>query len=163
MYPAATDVVAGVTEIVVSTGAVTVKVAEPLIVPEAAVIVALPCATLVASPPLLTVAIVVAEEVQVAVVVRVCVVPLLYVPVAANCCVLPAATEAVAGVTEIEVSTGAVTVSVAEPLIVPDLAVIVALPCATLVASPPLLTVATDFAEELQVAVLVRFCVVPLL
>jgi hypothetical protein len=45
-----------------------------------------------------------------------------------NCCVYPAATEAVVGVTEIELSTGAVTVNVAEPLIVPDLAVRVALP-----------------------------------
>jgi hypothetical protein len=69
----------------------------------------------------------------------------------------------VAGVTEIEVNTAAVTVNVAEPLIVPDLAVIVALPCATLVARPPLLTVAIDVAEEVQVALLVRFCVVPLL
>jgi hypothetical protein len=42
--------------------------------------------------------------------------------------VSPAATVAVAGVTEIEVSTGAVTVSVAEPLIVPEVAVIVAVP-----------------------------------
>ena len=67
------------------------------------------------------------------------------------------------GVTEIEVSTGAVTVNVAEPLIVPDLAVMVALPCARLVANPPLLTVAIDFAEEVQVAVVVKFCVVPLL
>ena len=62
-----------------------------------------------------------------------------------------------AGVTEIEVNTAAVTVSVAEPLIVPDFDVIVALPCAVLVASPPLLTVAIDVAEEVQVAVLVRF------
>jgi hypothetical protein len=69
----------------------------------------------------------------------------------------------VVGVTEIEVNTAAVTVSVAEPLIVPDLAVIVALPCATLVARPPLLTVAIDVAEEVQVALLVRFWVVPLL
>jgi hypothetical protein len=69
----------------------------------------------------------------------------------------------VAGVTEIEVNTAAVTVNVAEPLIVPDLAVIVAPPCATLVARPPLLTVAIDVAEEVQVALLVRFCVVPLL
>ena len=65
--------------------------------------------------------------------------------------------------TEIEVNTAAVTVNVAEPLIVPDLAVIVALPCATLVARPPLLTVAIDVAEEVQVALLVRFWVVPLL
>ena len=68
-----------------------------------------------------------------------------------------------AGVTEIEVSTAAVTVNVAEPLIVPDLAVMVVFPFATLVAKPPLLMVAIDFAEEVQVAVVVRFCVVPLL
>jgi hypothetical protein len=77
--------------------------------------------------------------------------------------VYPAAPDAVAGVTEIEVNTAAVTVNVAEPLIVPNFAVIVALPCATLVASPPLLTVATDVADEDQVVVLVRFCFVPLL
>jgi len=69
----------------------------------------------------------------------------------------------VAGVTEIEVSTAAVTVNVAEPLIVPDLAVMVVFPFATLVAKPTLLMVAIDFAEEVQVAVVVRFWVVPLL
>ena len=42
--------------------------------------------TLLASPALLTVAIKFAEEVQVAVLVKFCVVPLLYVPVAVNCC-----------------------------------------------------------------------------
>jgi len=66
-------------------------------------------------------------------------------------------------VTEIEVSTAAVTVNVAEPLIVPDLAVMVAVPAVTPVASPVLLTVATEVFEEVQVAVLLRFCVVPLL
>lgn len=80
-----------------------------------------------------------------------------------NCCVLPAAIEGEAGVTEMEVNTAAVTVSVVEPLIVPDLAVIVADPCATPVAKPPLLIVAMVAAEELQVALLVKFCVVPLL
>jgi hypothetical protein len=69
----------------------------------------------------------------------------------------------VAGVTEIEVSTAAVTVNVAEPLMVPDLAVIVAVPCAMLVANPALPTVAIVVAEELQVAVLVSVWVVPLL
>jgi len=69
----------------------------------------------------------------------------------------------VAGATEIEVSTAAVTVNVAVPLIVPDLAVIVVFPFATLVAKPLLLMVAIDFAEEVQVAVEVRVCVVPLL
>ncbi len=65
--------------------------------------------------------------------------------------------------TAIEANTAAVTVNVAEPLIVPDVAVIVALPCARLVASPALLTVAIDVADELQLTLLVRFCVVPLL
>jgi hypothetical protein len=75
----------------------------------------------------------------------------------------PAATDGEAGVTAIDVSTAAVTVSVAEPLIVPDVAVMVAVPLATLVAKPPVLAVAIPVAEEVQVAVLVRFEVVPLL
>jgi hypothetical protein len=50
-----------------------------------------------------------------------------------------------------------VTVKVAEPLIAPDFAVIVAVPCAMLVANPELLTVAIDVAEEVHVAVLDRF------
>jgi hypothetical protein len=67
------------------------------------------------------------------------------------------------GVTAIEVSTAAVTVSVANPLIVPEAAVIVADPCAMLVAKPTLLTVAAFVAEEDQVTALLKFCVVPLL
>jgi len=104
--------VVGATEIEVNTAAVTVNVAEPWIVPDAAFIVAVPSATLVANPSLLTVAIVVADDVQVAVVVRFCVVPLLYVPVAVNCCVYPFATDAVPGVTAIETREGAVPVPV---------------------------------------------------
>ena len=80
------------------------------------------------SPPLLTVAIVAADEVQVAVLVKFCVVPSLYVPIAVNCCVYPAATDAVPGVTAIEANTGAVTVNVVEPWIVPEAAVIVVAP-----------------------------------
>ena len=56
-----------------------------------------------------------------------------------------------------ELNTAAVTVNVADPLIVPEVAVIVAVPCATLVANPPLLTVATEVAEDVQVALVVRF------
>ena len=65
--------------------------------------------------------------------------------------------------TAIEVSTAPVTVNAAEPLMAPDLAVMVALPEVTVVASPALLIVATAAFDEVQVAVLVRFCVVPLL
>ena len=71
-------------------------------------------------------------------------------------------TEALAGVTDKEVKIAGVTVNVAKLLMLPEVAVIFAVPLATLVARPPLLTVATEAAEELQVAVLVRFCMVPL-
>ena len=74
-----------------------------------------------------------------------------------NCWLLPATTEAAVGLIEIEVNTAAVTVNVAEPLIVPDLAVIVAVPAATPVASPVLFTVATEVFEEDHVALLVKF------
>jgi hypothetical protein len=76
---------------------------------------------------------------------------------------LPAAIDADAGATVIDVNTAAVTVSFAEPLIVPEAAVIVADPFATPVASPALLTDAIDVADELQVTVLDRVCCVPLL
>jgi hypothetical protein len=62
-----------------------------------------------------------------------------------------------------EVSTATVTVNVAEPLIAPEMAEMVAAPGATLVARPVLLTVETEGDEEVQAAVVVRFCVVPLL
>jgi hypothetical protein len=77
--------------------------------------------------------------------------------------VRPAAIDAVVGVTAIEVNTAVVTVSVAEPLIVPEVAVIVEVPTEIPVARPPLLTVATVVADDFHVDVLVRFCVVPLL
>jgi hypothetical protein len=66
-------------------------------------------------------------------------------------------------VTEIEVNTAAVTVRVADPETEPEVAVIVAVPCATLVAKPLLLIMAIEVAEEVHVAVLVSACVVPLL
>jgi hypothetical protein len=71
--------------------------------------------------------------------------------------------DAVLGVTATEVNTAAVTVSVADPLIVPEVAVIVAEPCSRLVANPLLLTVAIDVAEDDQVTLSVIFSVVPLL
>jgi hypothetical protein len=71
--------------------------------------------------------------------------------------------EAMPGVTAIELNTAAVTVNVADPLIVPEVAVIVADPCPTLVANPMLLTVAIEVAEDDQVTLSVTFPVVPLL
>lgn len=65
-----------------------------------------------------------------------------------------------AGVTAIEVNVTATANTVA-PLTVPEVAVIVVVPAATPVASPAVLIVATAAADELQVAELVRFWVLP--
>lgn len=59
-----------------------------------------------------------------------------------------------------EVSAGGVTVNAADPLIEPDEAVIVAAPCAAVVARPATVMVATGRFDEAQLTV-VRFWVVP--
>ena len=94
--------------------AVTVSVVDPVTLPLVAEIVEVPAFSAEASPVALTVAVVVLEDAHVAVVVRFCVVPSLYVPVAVNCCVPPAATDGFTGVTAIDTSVAAVTVSVVE-------------------------------------------------
>jgi hypothetical protein len=99
--PATTDGFAGVTAIERSAAGATVRVVEPMTEPDFAVIVVAPGATLVASPVLLMVATVLADEVQAAELVRSWVVPSLYVPVAVNCCFSPNAMEGFVGVTEI--------------------------------------------------------------
>jgi hypothetical protein len=69
-----------------------------------------------------------------------------------------------AGVTVMDASVAEVTVSVADPDMLPDVAVIVAEPAAVEVASPlepaAVLMVATPVSEEFQVAVAVKSCVV---
>jgi hypothetical protein len=74
---------------------------------------------------------------------------------------VPREIDAVAGVTEIKVRTAAFTLSVEDPEIAPELAVMVVVPWATLVASPPLVIVATEVADEAHFTVLLRFCVLP--
>lgn len=69
---------------------------------ELALIFVLPIATAVASPDAI-VATPVFEDAQVAVVVRSCVLPSLYWPVAVNCCVPGNVMVALAGLTEIDV------------------------------------------------------------
>ncbi len=65
--------------------------------------------------------------------------------------------EGFTGVTAMDTSTGAVTVSVVEPLIEPEVALMVVVPAAIAVATPPALTLATAVEVEVQTAVLVRF------
>ena len=60
-----------------------------------------------------------------------------------------------------DTSVAAVTVRVVLPLMLPELAWMVVEPVPTEVAKPALLMVTTVRAEELHVAVLVKFCVLP--
>jgi hypothetical protein len=76
---------------------------------------------------------------------------------AVNCCVVPLAIEALAGVTAMDANTGAITVRPVEPLIDPEAAWIVVLPVATPVARPTLVIVAAEVFDELHVTELVRF------
>ena len=159
--PAATDGFTGVTAIELSVAAVTVSVVEPVTLPLVALIVEVPAFNALARPEALIVAVVVLEDAHVAVVVRFCVVPSLYVPVAVNCCVPPAATDGFTGVTAIELSVAAVTVSVVEPVTLPLVALIVEVPAFNALARPEALIVAVVVLEDAHVAVVVRFCVVP--
>src|SRR5580698_2957029 len=88
-------------------GCVTVSVADPETAPCVALMVVVPAATPEANPLELIVAIVCTDEVHVAVLVRFCVLPSLYFPVAVNCCVAPFAIDGDAGVTAIDCSVGA--------------------------------------------------------
>jgi hypothetical protein len=115
-----------------------------------------PAATAVARPPLLTVAVAVLDEVQVACEVISWVVESEYVPVAVNCWVAPTAMLAGVGDTVIEVNVAAaVTVRVVCPEIVPEVALMVEVPAALVVARPLLTIVAAVVLDELQVTCVV--------
>jgi hypothetical protein len=143
---------------------VTVRTLEPFTEPQVAEMLAVPCAALVAKPAALIVAVAGVSDDQFAVLVRFCVLPSVYVPVAMNCAFVPGAIDDVAGVTAIDTSVAAVTARVADPLVEPDVAVIVVDPCAMLVASPIVeVMVATVGVLELHCTTPVMFCVLPLL
>ena len=120
-----------------------------------------PFATAVASPTALMVATAVVVDVHVTELLKFCLLPSLYVPVAVNCCVVPAGTDGFAGVTAIDTSVGGVTVNVVDPPIEPSVAWIVALPVDIPVANPAPFMVATLVFEEDHDAELVVFCVLP--
>ncbi len=124
------------------TAVVTVRIAEPDVVPEAAVIVAVPAPTPVASPVASTDANLAAFEPQTTLSVMSVELPSEKMPFAVKACVWPVAIEAVAGVTTIDLNRAAVTVATAEPVVEPIDAVIVELPAETPVTRPVELTVA---------------------
>jgi hypothetical protein len=111
------------------------------------------------------VAVAVLDELQVTDVVRFCVLPSVYAPVAVNCCVVPWTIDGLAGVTEMDTNCEDVTVKVLVPLmtVAGSVAVMVVVPTATEVANPfepvALLIVAVAVLDELQVIVVVRVCV----
>lgn len=76
-----------------------------------------------------------------------------------NCCVKPAATEGLAGVTAMEVRVGTFTVSTVVPVTLPNLALIVVVPPPTGVANPAAEIVATVVVCEAQITWLVKFFV----
>jgi len=79
-------------------------------------------------------------------------------PVAVNCWVIPEGMLGIvrlAGVTDMEERVAEFTVRVVLPEIVPEVAVMVAVPAATAVARPLLLTIATDVFNERQVTCVV--------
>ena len=151
-----------------SVAEVTVSVVDPDILPDVAVIVVEPAATDVALPlepaALLMAATVVDDDFQVADVVRFCVELSEYVPVAVNCLDVPSAILGFVGVSVMETSVAGVTVSVAIPEILPDVAVIVVEPVATESANPlepvALLMAAIAAVDEIHITVVVRSCVV---
>jgi hypothetical protein len=130
---------------------------EPLMDDDVAVIVEVPTAAALARPAALIVAVVVVPELHVTVLVRFCVVPSLNVPVAVNCWVAPLAIDGFTGVTAIDCRVAAVTVRVVEPLIAPDVALIVEVPTPAPLASPEALIVAVVVVPDDHVTVLVRF------
>lgn len=167
LFPAATLVVVGATEIETSVAGVTVSTAggAEVTVPNEARMLVVPVAFDSASPnvpaTLPTVATEGAEELQSAKVVRFWVRPPVSVPVAVNCCDVPSAMLALAGVTAIEVT--AADVSVVGPDIAPRDAVIVVVPVVAVpvLARPAAETVAMATLEEVQVTNEVRSCVAP--
>lgn len=157
--PRAIVALAGVTAIDCKTPLVTVRVVEPEMLPDTAEMSEEPCAIAAAKPwvgtALLIVATAVVPELQVTDAVMSCVLLSLKVPVALNCSVVPAATDGVAGVTTMETSV-AFTVSVAVPLTLPEVAVIVVEPAALALTMPPLEIVATPVLDEVHETELVR-------
>jgi hypothetical protein len=156
--------IGGVMAIDTSAAAVTVNCVDPLTVPVVAVTVAVPCPRPCARPPLLWIvtAVGVSED-HVTTDVRFCVLWSVYVPVAVNCRLDPIAIDTSDGVTTIDTSAAALTVTCVLPLVDPDVAVMLALPVPSLLNNPGVvvLIIPTPGVSELQCAMLVMSCVVP--
>src|SRR5206468_3033742 len=151
----------GVTAIDTSAAGPTVKLALPVTPTQVALIWEVPWAIPVARPTALIIATAAFEETHVTELVRLWVLPSEYVPVAANCCVVPLAIDGFAGVTAIDTNAAGPTVRLVLPVTPPKLDRIRVVPGATPVARPPALMLATAALDESHVAVLVKSRVDP--
>jgi hypothetical protein len=142
-------------------GAVTSKVLELVTEPERAVMAVVPATKLEARPAPFTLAIAGADELHVTELVRSRTLPSVYVPIAVNACVRPAATLAGLGETAIDTRAGGLTVSAVEFLTAPEVAVIFAIPIVPLVANPPGTIDATRGVSEDQTAEAVKSWTLP--
>jgi hypothetical protein len=156
---------AGLTPIETTIAGVTVSVVDPLTPPRVAVIVTVPVAIEVPSALELTVPTAVLLEFQVEEAVRSWVLPSVKTPVALNCWVVPSAMDGPGGFTVIETKAATLTVRVVEPEIELDVAEMLDVPLATLVAKPctpgALPTVATEGLDEAHCTEPVMFWVLP--
>jgi len=163
--PSAIVGVCGLIAIDTSAAGLTTSGTVALTPPELIPIIVVPVPSVLASPAvtavLLIVATVATVELQCPNCVTSCIVPSVNVPIAVNCCVMPKGIVDPAGLIAIDTSTAAVTVSTVDPLTLPALAVIVAVPIPTPLASPALLIVAVATVSDVQLAVLVRSCWLP--
>jgi len=108
------------------------------------------------------VAMVVSDEFQVTVAVTSLVLPSANVPFAVKKVDVDWAMDTVLGLTAIASKAGAGTVKIVDPLMAPDVAVMVVIPVATLVDKPPALIVANTVFEELHVTEEVKSLLGPL-
>jgi hypothetical protein len=150
---------AGVTAIEVITGEATVRTLDPVTDPDVAMMLVVPAVKPTAKPAALTVPILGADEPHATEALRSLVVLSLYVPVAANCCVSPLATEALDGVTASAIKMAVVTLNWADPLVVPEVAVIALVPLLKPDAKPDELIEATAVDDDFHATKLVRFLV----
>jgi hypothetical protein len=148
VFPRGISGFVGVTARDLSVAVVTVSMVEPDTSPDDAVITGWPGETPY-TLPLLTVASEVNDDVHVAKVVKSCLVLLEKVPIAVSWISVPLAILGSGGVIDIVTSIAGVTVTVAEPEMPPDEAVIVAWPCAIPTALP-FAIVATAVVDEFQ-------------
>ena len=136
---------------------------DALMLPDAALIVVLPEAIIVANPAELIVATAAVEDDQMTELVTSCMLPSLKVPAALNCCICPVATVGFGGMTVSETRAAGLTVTPAEPVMLADVAMIFAVPALSACARPEALTEMVVGALELHVTDEVMSRDVPLL